>query len=148
MNDFSFQSWARDLDLSDHRASTDWSSVFCIPFKTTRETKMQSFSYKLIYRLTPCNKYLCTITIKDSPVCSLCPEVDSIFHFFYRCVRIKPFWEWCEKYLDLSLLHLNEFEVLLGVADTEPNHKVKKPAAHLREILHKKGNYFIGQTSR
>lgn len=104
------KSCVRDLNLEEQGVSMDWNNIFRIPFQITRETKLQSFSYKLVYRLTPCNKYLCTIRIKDSLVCSLCPETDSLSHFFLRCAKVKPFWdslsEWWEKYLDLSLLNL------------------------------------------
>lgn len=51
----------QDADQTDH---IDWHGVFGLSFKTTRETKLQSFAYKTIYRLTPCNKYLGMINIR------------------------------------------------------------------------------------
>lgn len=48
-----------------------------------------------------------------------CPENDDIPHFFCRCAKIKPFWDalfnWTKQFLDLSLAHLSENEVLLGL---------------------------------
>lgn len=120
--------WDRDLNLGESEVGLDWNSIFTIPYKTTRETKLKSFAYKLIYRLTPCNKYLHTIGIKTSSKCSLCPEVDNTPHFFYRCARIRPFWDalhaWCSRYLDCSLSHLSEIEIILGLTNREPQQKM------------------------
>lgn len=49
-------SWSRYLNLADTTEELDWNNIFSIPYRTTRETKMLSFCYKLIYWLTPCNK--------------------------------------------------------------------------------------------
>lgn len=120
--------WDKDLNLADGGPDQDWNTIFKIPFQTTRETKLQSFAYKLIFRLTPCNKYLHMIGIKDNPKCSFCPEIDNIPHFFCRCIRVKPFWsslhDWFSQYLDCSLSHLSEIEVILGLSSREPQQKL------------------------
>lgn len=93
----------------------------------SRGTKLQSFEFKVLYRLIPCNKYLHTIKIKDSPDCTMCGETDCISHFFYTCPTVKAFWhqlsQWCERHLDLSLSHLSTPEIIYGL--TEQSWKAK-----------------------
>lgn len=50
--------WGRDLDNVHLLQEENWEDIFTLPFRTTRETKLQSFGFKLINRLTPCAKYL------------------------------------------------------------------------------------------
>lgn len=97
----------------------DWPSIHTLPYKTTRDTKMQSFAFKIQYRIISCNKYLNTIRIRLSPQCSFCDMEDSISHFFLKCEEVQRFWDslshWCETHLDISLSQLSQVEKLLGV---------------------------------
>lgn len=49
-------------------------------------------------------------------------------HFFLKCDKVNSFWEglsqWCEEYLDITLMGLNEVERLFGVSDARRNRKV------------------------
>lgn len=121
-------SWNRELANHDQNANPDWRSMFLLPYKTTRETKLQSFAYKVIYRLCPCNMYLSKVRIKPSDTCSFCPEVDSLSHFFLECQGVRPFWErlaeWCKDFLDLSMDHLTHEQLLLGVTNPPKGQKV------------------------
>lgn len=87
----------RDLDIAQHTPPPEWDDIFNMRYKTTRETKLQSFAYNLVYRLTPCNR-----------------QVPHGMHM------VCNFWQglvsWCDDYLDLSLLPLTEMEILLGVS--------------------------------
>ncbi len=40
--------------------------IFKLPFHTVRDTKLQSFQFRLLHRIIPCNKWLNTIKIKNS----------------------------------------------------------------------------------
>lgn len=112
-------SWDKELNLGDQNTDLDWNAIFTSPYKVTRETKMQSFAFKIAYRITPCNVYLHKIRIKDSPICTFCEDRDTITHFFYECTAVKPLWRalnhWCMSHLDLGLNDLTKAEVLLGV---------------------------------
>lgn len=113
------ESWAREFEQYPQQNHPDWNLVFVTPHKTSQETKLQSFAYKLVYRLTPCNRHLHTLKIKTSDQCSFCTDVDSISHFFITCHTVKKFWSdlagWCSAHFDLNLTHLSELEVLLRV---------------------------------
>lgn len=110
------ESWSRELAL---QTPMDWQKIWSLPYSTTRETKLQSFAFKIIYRLTPCNKYLHTIRICESPTCPSCGEIDSISHFFYSCTKVKAFWlqvgRWCEGYVNLPLSGITMPQFILGV---------------------------------
>lgn len=113
------ESWQRELGVLPLQKPPDWEKVFVIPYKSTRETKLQAFVFKVLYRLTPCNKHLHTLRIKDSHKCSFCDEVDTITHFFCECHTVRAFWSglksWCSQYLDIALDRLSMPEILLGV---------------------------------
>lgn len=121
-------SWSKELSSSTLPLNMDWNSIFLVPFKTTRETKLQSFAYRLTYRLSPCNSYLAKIAIKETDTCAFCDGTDSISHFFLRCPVVKPFWDqltkWSSDYLDLSLDDLTEAQLLLGVLHRARDGKV------------------------
>lgn len=112
------ESWAAELEIDGGKHPLDWPNIYSRPYKTTRETKMQSFSFKLAHRLVPCNSYLSKIRIKDQATCSFCEEEDTITHFYINCPCAKVFWgklsEWCERHIDLPLSTLSVTERLFG----------------------------------
>ena len=95
-----------------------WEDIFCQAFKVCRETKLQSFQYKIIHRLTNCNKKLFDMNIKDSPKCTYCPATDDIRHFFLECPKVKQFWmqffNWWNRVGDTIIPHCGEEVVLFG----------------------------------
>jgi exonuclease III len=69
-----------------------WENIFRISFKITRETKLQTFQYKIIHRLIACRKKLFDWKIVDHPTCLFCSELDDLRHFFLLCVKTDQFW--------------------------------------------------------
>ena len=65
----------------------DW----CIlrPYIYLRETKLQSFQYKIINRIINCNKKLFDMKIEHSPVCSYCDQTDDIGHLVISSLCVK-----------------------------------------------------------
>ena len=64
-----------------------------LPFYTVRETKIQSFQYKIIHWIINCNKKLYETKIKPSPLCDHCGSVDEIPNFFVLCPIVLLFWK-------------------------------------------------------
>lgn len=58
------ENWDTEIPNPPRSMTLDWSSVFILPYQTTREIKLQLFAYKTVYRLTPCNKYLRQVNIQ------------------------------------------------------------------------------------
>ena len=76
-----------------HTAESEvWTRIFRMAFCISSETKLQSFQYRLIHRIIPCNKWLKQITVKDSDTCNYCDESDDLVHFFIYCDRVHAFW--------------------------------------------------------
>ena len=75
-----------------HLSNAPWSEVFKLPYKITRETKLQSLQYKIIHRIIPCNVWLKKLKIKESDECDYCDGTDSIEHFFLDCKKVAKFW--------------------------------------------------------
>ena len=96
----------------------DWDIIYTLPFHSTRETKLQSFQYKIINRIIECNKKLHDMKIKPKPTCSYCPEVDTIDHFFLHCPGAKSFWDsffnWWNGISEVQFASTTEEELLLG----------------------------------
>ncbi len=53
--------------------------------------KIQTFQYKVLYRVIPCNKWLYNIKIKDSEICEWCNEVDDIVYYFLNVQKSEIF---------------------------------------------------------
>ena len=92
--------WKSDFPETETK---DWGKIFNTAFRTTRETKLQTFQYKILHRIITCNKKLFDMKIKDSPECSYCEAVDNIAQFFVSCSHAYTFWElfsqwWSDKY--------------------------------------------------
>lgn len=113
------ESWRRDLNNDNLLREDTWNNIFSLPFKTSRETKLQSFGFKLANRLTPCGKYLHKIRVREDPCCLECGNEDTIVHFFLSCPLARNFWNklanWCDSHINLSFAQLSETEYILGV---------------------------------
>ena len=71
---------------------TDLTNIFRSSFKTVRETKIQSFQYRVLSRVLPCNYWLHKFRIKQNNLCDFCRSVDKIEHFLVSCPVNKSFW--------------------------------------------------------
>lgn len=113
------EGWKKELFQEEQDHKLDWAVIFASPYSTMRGTKMQSFAFKLVYRIIPCNEYLHKIRIKDNPTCAFCESSDSIVHFFYECTSVTALWSalisWWEDYLDLTLSNLVVAEILFCI---------------------------------
>ena len=69
-----------------------WERIFTMAFSVVSEPKIQSFQYRLIHRIIPCNEWLYNIKVKDTNVCDYCNAKDDILHYFLYCDKIHTFW--------------------------------------------------------
>ena len=95
-----------------------WSHIYQMSFKVTRETRLQSFQYRILHRIVPCNKWLFNISIKESKQCNFCDEEDNILHFFLYCNNSEIFWSsffnwWC-KISEVVLDEILEDQIIFG----------------------------------
>ena len=71
----------------------EWSKIFLLPKKTTKDTKLRWFQYRLLHRILPSNTYLKKIGIKNDDKCGFCNhDVEDINHLFWHCEKVQTFW--------------------------------------------------------
>ncbi len=86
--------WTECFPEFKNADSSLWENIFCLTFSIARETKIQSFQYRLLHRTIPCQKRLYEMKISASPKCTFCNEEDDdIIHFILYCPRVKQFWK-------------------------------------------------------
>lgn len=116
----------QDLPQGDNSAPF-WKEIYISPYCATRDTKLQTFQFKLIHRVLPCNKYLCNIRIKESDTCTYCEDVDTLHHFFWLCPPTNDFWHKIESWLALNTnihIQLTMKLVILGFPKEDPQARV------------------------
>lgn len=103
-----------------------WKFWYLLPYRISREVRLQSFQFRVMHRIIPCNKYLSLIRIRESSTCSFCEEEDDLYHFFLGCSDTNTFWTSVDLWLQenslttQSLGNLSEIEFLFGIPSLEP----------------------------
>ena len=91
-----------------------------------RNTKLQTLQYRILHRIIPCNRWLHTIKIKDSPDCTVCKETDTINHFFFRCTDVQQLQQrltkWWKDITNCPEFSLSEPEIMFGVEGKTKRH--------------------------
>ena len=75
-----------------HIDHNDWKDIFELPYSCSRDTSLQSFQYKIIQRIFPCNKWFNNLTVAKSDLCDHCNISDTIEHYLFYCKKIGNFW--------------------------------------------------------
>ena len=105
----------------------DWDHIACIPYKTARETSLQSLQYKIIHRYFPCAKNVGTWYANESQLCNTCGEVDTLEHYFFTCTDMHYFWNsfmnWW-KSASGSYFQLHALDVVLGIPNYKDNTQI------------------------
>lgn len=102
-----------------------WRQIYVFPFHATRESRLQSFQFKIMHRTIPCNRYQRNIRIRQDDNCSFCdpPVSDTLQHFFYSCPKAATFWhavtQWLATQANFHIL-VSEKHFLLGVPKEIP----------------------------
>ena len=95
-----------------------WQNLFRQPFKITRETKLQSFQYRILHRIVPCNKWLYNLKIKQSSKCTYCENEDTIIHFFLHCNKVNDLWNyffnWWNNICEFKIINPIEECIIFG----------------------------------
>ena len=87
----------------------DWATVYLLPQKTTIESRMHIFQYKILNNILYLNNRLYKFGYVESPMCSLCnSETETMTHLFCHCSKTDQMWNsltsWCKGCLTLSVL--------------------------------------------
>ena len=62
-------------------------------FRTTRNTKLQNFQFKLSHIITATTTFLFKRGLKETELCTFCTETkESLLHLFWECTYTKINW--------------------------------------------------------
>ena len=120
--------WTEFFPLFQKAEIGVWPRIFENPFIITRETKLQSFQYRLIHRIIPCNKYLFNITVKHTSTCSFCENEDNLLHYFLYCQNTDLFWKcffnWWHGITGINICETMDEHILFGYPGTSDVEKI------------------------
>ena len=72
------------LSAKYHRLTIDWKRVYLLSFRTTLETKLREFQFKILNRIVFTNEKLFRFDMAESDKCTFCQtEVESIEHLLF-----------------------------------------------------------------
>lgn len=142
--------WLEGDDGLQLRNKTEWADACTRAFQSTRETKIQSFQYKLLNRLLPCNTFLKRLRISETDLCDTCQVRDSVAHFLFGCKKVKPFWDaictWFRNADNVYLDNLSVQEMVFGIP--KEHHKsqiINTILIHIRYYIHRQKLFHNGK---
>lgn len=143
------RTWDATIEVS---GQDEWQEIYLWPFSSTRETKLQSFQYRVHHRTITCNRLLFRYKIKDSDLCSLCDQQDTLEHFFFQCPSNRKFWamvfRWIKAASNMELSHLSIKEILVGVPRSHPqSRKINFLILSARFFIHRQRLFHGGNLS-
>jgi hypothetical protein len=118
---YQFHLRTKGLTAVPYRLQNSWEEIFDVPIpwhsvyelirKTTPDSKLRIFQFKLLYKILATNRMLFIWGIQSSQLCRFCcEETESLDHLFWYCPFVACFWtqvqEWlkdCNIYLELTL---------------------------------------------
>ena len=96
-----FQKWNNKFN------NLNWDKILTICHKTTKESKLKWFQYRLLHRILPTNRFLHLRNIRDNNLCSFCNrEEESVSHLFWDCDIVKNFWTNLQNLLIANCTHI------------------------------------------
>ena len=104
-----------------------WKTIFNNVYKTTRDTKLQWFQFRIVHRILVTNYTLKKMKIRDNDNCTFCnafPETTE--HLLYYCVHVNRFWELLRNWIISKCKHLErlqDFHLQLIIFGTQKDFK-------------------------
>ena len=72
----------------------NWKKVYSLPFRTTLDSKLREFQYKILNNIVFTNDKLFRFGLSHSPNCTFCnEEPESLEHLLLRCKVSSEFWK-------------------------------------------------------
>jgi hypothetical protein len=102
----------------------DFDEFFLLPYRIVRETRLQTFQYKILNNILACKERLFKWNIEENDQCMHCDECDTITHFMYNCTTVRCFWRHVENWMAQILgvkFPLSVSDVLFGIPFHDDN---------------------------
>ena len=95
--------WSKELNIE-----TDVKEILDIIFKTTNDSCLRWFQYKLLHGLFPTGQFLYLRKLLDSTRCTLCNHADeTILHMFWDCPKIQDYLLDVQNWICTNFTHCN-----------------------------------------
>ena len=95
--------WSKELNIE-----TDVKEILNIIFKTTNDSCLRWFQYKLLHGLFPTGHFLYLRKLLDSTRCILCNHADeTILDMFWDCPKIQDYWLAVQNWICPYFTHCN-----------------------------------------
>ena len=107
--------------ISDKYSDTiiDWKKVYSLPFRTTLDSKLREFQYKVLNNIVFTNDKLFRFGLSQSPNCTFCnEEPESLEHLLSRCKMSCEFWKEVLSWLkgnNIVIESFDEIGLFLGI---------------------------------
>ena len=109
------------LSAKYHRLTIDWQRVYLLSFRTTLETKLREFQFKILNRIVFTNEKLFCFGMAESDKCAFCQtEVESIEHLLFSCKISSVFWKHVLSWLrdnNIIVESLKAEDIIIGKFD-------------------------------
>ena len=109
------------LSAKYHHLTIDWKRVYLLSFRTTLETKLREFQFKILNRIVFTNEKLFRFGMAESDKCVFCQtEVESIEHLLFSCKISSVFWKHVLSWLrdnNIIVESLKEEDIIIGKFD-------------------------------
>jgi hypothetical protein len=114
-----FDKW--NIVLQQILSEDDWKAHNTIVYQVTKNTKLQSFQFKIMHRILCTNRVLKMCKIKAEDHCSFCKvQPETIIHLLWECPIVNSLWqaltEWLSPHINLGI-YMNARDILLGKPD-------------------------------
>ena len=109
------------LSVKYHHLTIDWKRVYLLSFRTTLETKLREFQFKILNRIVFTNEKRFRFDMAESDKCAFCQtEVESIEHLLFSCKISSVFWKHVLSWLrdnNIIVESLKEEDIIFGKYD-------------------------------
>ena len=109
------------LSAKYHRLTIDWKRVYLLSFRTTLETRLREFQFKILNRIVFTNEKLFCFGMAESDKCAFCQtEVESIAHLLFSCKISSVFWKHVLSWLrdnNIIVESLKAEDIIIGKFD-------------------------------
>ena len=96
-----------------------WGKIFSLSFKTTIETKLQAFQFKILHRISVNKYWLHNMGIATDSICDVCKtQTETICHKFWNCPSSNQFWNQLSAFWDTYMhetIVIQQKDVIFGL---------------------------------
>jgi hypothetical protein len=112
------QKWCLDFPT----INLDWQTIYSLPFRCTKDTKLQWFQFRINHRILGTNYLLSKMGIRNDNLCSFCgTEPETLCHLFWDCPISNSFWVNLKTLLSNKcpniLIDWSKLDIILGGSD-------------------------------